>query len=152
MSSPTIAYVRKFIQDTPFQNQKYDDYIFHDVDIQLAIEAAQDEAASLPPITIGHQPIGKFVMVLGTVAQLFFQRYLNKTLNYAPGIQENGIAVPVGEEAGVLKGVYDELHNQFVMMVKQAKQAITITGSMTQIPSPYNGYRRGRGGGNNQGS
>lgn len=141
MVSPSISYVRKYIQDFPLKNVKYDDQIFDDEDIDTAIKAAEQEANTIPPTTIGHGQLPAYVMLLGTISQLFFQRFLNKTLNFAPGIQENGIAIPVGEEASVLKGVYDELHSQFITMVRQIKQAITIEESMTQIPSPYDRFR-----------
>ena len=143
MGMPTVIEVREYLQDNPVDNIKFDDEIFSDDKINTAMKWAQERLSIIGPIDeIGYGEIPKYGMLMGTVAQLFRMRWINLTMNRAPSMQENGIAIPIGEDADYFYQMFQLFDREFVETVKTYKQSVHIKGAMTAIKSPYDRYRR----------
>jgi len=137
----TVGAVREYLKDYPFANYKYDDEIFSDDDIVIAVKWAIKRVDSVPPFDARKSTeFSEYTMLIGTIAQLFKRLVLNRTVNYDPGIVENGINVPLGEELQVFKEIADEYDTSFMQSIKLEKQAKNVEDSYTSINSPYNRY------------
>jgi hypothetical protein len=142
MTAPSVPSVRKYLEDYAIKNMKYNDKFFTDDDIQTGINYAILRANALPPVDSG-LPGGvlpEYILLMGTISELFMMKYLNATINYAPGINENGINLPIGEEAGVYQAVAERYGQQFEMLVSRYKAAKTTIDSMKHLKSPLDRY------------
>lgn len=143
MAMPTIPEVRDYLYDNPWDNKKYDDEIFSDFQIQNAMDWAEERLKLIGPIdeiTSGSVP--KYGMLVGVIAQLFRMKWINLTMNRAPSMQENGIAIPIGEDADYFYQMFQLFDRDFVETVKTYKHSTHIKNSMTSLKSPYDRYRR----------
>ena len=142
---PTRPQVRKYLSDFPWKNFKYDDQFFTDDDIDVSLNWALERFYALPPVDhVQAAIIPMYILLMGTIAQLFTRASLSASINYNPGISENGINIPEGEDAQI----YDSIAAKFDAMFEKGayafKQAYNIKQSLSSMRSPYNRYKRYR--------
>lgn len=143
MPLPSIQEVRDYILDNPMDNIKFEDEIFNDFQIETAMDWASERLKMIGPIDdIGEGEIPKYGMLVGVIAQLFRMRWINLTMNRAPSMQENGIAIPIGEDADYFYQMFQVFDRDFVDTVKTYKHSKHMKGAMTSIRSPYDRFRR----------
>lgn len=143
MSLPTTLEVRQYLMDFPLLNLKYDDEIFSDDDIERATYWATERVASIPPfrsVTLAEVP--KETMLNGILGQLFKMKYLNLSMNYAPGIIENGLNIREGELAPIYEKLFIQFDGAFQQEISDYKKAAGMVGSLSRIRSPYNTITR----------
>jgi len=141
---PARIDVRRYLKDFPWENFKYEDEYFTDDDIDLALQWAEERLGTLPPLdNIAVSAVPKYIMLNGTIAQLFKRAYIKATINYNPGIVENGINIPLGEEAQMFYGLYQNLDAEFAREAVAFKKASNIKKALTGIQSPYEQMKRG---------
>ena len=141
---PSRKEVREYLKDFPWENFKYEDEYFTDDDIDVSLKWAEERLGTLPPMdqmTVSEMP--KYIMLNGTIAQLFKRAYIKATINYNPGIVENGINIPLGEEAQMFYGMYQNLDAEFSREATAFKKANNIKKALTGIESPYAKMKRG---------
>ncbi len=141
---PSPKEVREYLEDFPFKNFKYEAEFFSDPDIRLGTKWAKERFEALPPVdAVNVNSLPKYISLMGIIAQLFKIKYLNASINYSPGIQENGINIPEGEDSGIFKELFRRFDEEFSRDAISYKQAVNIKGSLTSIRSPYSkGARR----------
>jgi len=140
---PSVTEVREYLKDYPFKNFKYEDEFFSDAEIISASNWAEQRFYALPPIdNVAVTDIPIYIMLIGVVAQLFKSAYINATINYNPGISENGINVPTGEDANMFFNLHGFFDKEFSVVATQFKQSMNIKASLSSIRSPYNRDRK----------
>ena len=139
---PTRAEVRQYLSDTPLKNFKYDDQFFTDADIDIALKWALERFYSLPPVdTVNVVKIPSYILLMGTIAQLFKRQALSSAINYNPGISENGINIPEGEDAQIFDAIAQKYDAEFSNAAYAFKQAYNIKQALSSIKSPFNRYK-----------
>jgi hypothetical protein len=144
MALPTVAEVRAYMSDYPIKNFKYDDYVFEDADITRAITWASERVSAIPPFreSTTAANIPKWIMLTGVLAQLFNMKYIHYSLNYAPGIVENGLNIREGELAPIFQNLFTSFDGAFESMVNKYKVGEGLRGSYTRVKSPYDRISR----------
>ena len=135
---PTIQEVRDYLTDFPWNNFKFEDEFFSDDDIKLSTKWAGERFLAMPPKdNVGIAEVPKYICLTGIIAQLFKRKYISATINYNPGITENGINIPEGEDAGIFEKLHLNFDDQFQREGIAFKQNRNVTKSLTSIRSPY---------------
>jgi hypothetical protein len=143
MPLPSISEVRDYLSDNAMDNIKFDDEIFTDHQIQTAMNWAEERLSIIGPIdSITSGEVPKYGMLVGIIAQLFRIKWINLTMNRAPSMQENGIAIPIGEDADYFYQMFQLFDRDFVETIKTYKHSVHIKNAMTSIKSPYDRYRK----------
>jgi len=126
----TVEDVRKYMHDNPISNLKYNDKFFSDENIASAITDARERANQMPPLGTSSQS-PDYIIRYGAIGILFEQKYINAVINYNPGIYENGLHVPVGEEAQLYQNLSNFYLQRFAAEVKTDKVAANTLSAMT---------------------
>ena len=138
----TVNEIREYIKDFAPDNYKYDDIIFSDDDIEVAIKWANKDVAILQPSShLTAKDIPESIMLTGVLYRLFDRLAINRALNFDPGIQENGINLPLGEELQLYQQLAGNYKSKFEQELYNFKQNVNIMGALTAIRSPADRFK-----------
>lgn len=146
MSSPSVSEIREILQDTPFGNPKYMSEYFREGTILKAISWAEKHVAGSPPMNVimSASQVPDYIMLNGVLGYLFSFRILNLSINYTPGINDNGIQLQLGEEMEKLKELMNTYMATFDGLLREYKRNVNIRGGFATLTSPH--YRNCNGG------
>lgn len=141
-----VAAVREYLEDIPAMNYKHLTNFFTDQYIERSMEWARKEADAIPPLdSASGNTLPDFIILIGTVSQMFRRRSLNVAINFAPDINENGLNVPTGSEYQLYSSIANEYGTLFNKIVYEYKRNKNINETFTNIKSPYDAISKNRG-------
>ena len=123
----TPAVLRSFIRDTSSLNKVFAGVEFQDSDYAAAILWGDEKQASIPPFMEGFSASDLPVDLrrIGALASLFEMAYLLEIRNMS-NLSEQGVPVPVGENALV----YERLHTKYEGMFEKKVNDFKVVWNM----------------------
>lgn len=137
----TKEQVRKYINDFASKNSIFVEREFDDSDIENSIYWAEQACQGVPPFidNFSASTVPSYIMLLGTLAQLFRMAALHNIRNMA-NVSEQGIPVPVGENGNIYEQLATKYEQNFERQLNGYKLKVNIENMMSYQSSPYENY------------
>ena len=136
--------LRKYIKDTAQMNKVFAGVEFEDSDYQSAVFWGQAKVKGIPPFmnNFPYTQIPLEVQRIGALAALFEMAALSDGRN-ASNLSEQGIPVPVGENAALYERWAEKYEQKFNKAVHEVKKAQNMMNAFQFQGGVYRGIDNG---------